>query len=338
LKKILIIIVVLLIGAFILIKLNDNLLLLWNSNKVIVQAESSLYKEKVKIEFGISVNTISRANDSEIFNDRDKYSIIYDGKNENEIFNEYGENDFLITYDNEYYLSFRHFKRNRRHQHQYEFNFKKVDSNIYVEVEINGEDEKRFKRKMLLISNAEKYVRNTPIDSIVENYNMVDLNNGEIQNQIIKNIDEPFNIKMIDDLDFTSGGGVSLKDGNYCDTIKTGFYGNYYIIDRAYSAKTKKPIGNIITVHSPGKMKDWQSNDTTQSIWKIHLKSDIIQVWDSIHVGQSKSEIQKFGNVNKGFCVSKGDAYYYCDFNNYMATFIFMADTLKELTVIRNCK
>lgn len=149
--------------------------MLWNTNKVNVETESPLTSEKVKIEFGISVNTISRPNDTELFSDREKYTTIYNGKKLNEIINEYGENDFLITYDNEFYYSFRQFKFNRRHQHSYDFRLLKQANDIVLRLEISGKDGMTFERKMLKIKEAEKYVCNTPIDSTATIYNMIEL-------------------------------------------------------------------------------------------------------------------------------------------------------------------
>ena len=149
--------------------------MLWNTNKVNVETESPLTSEKVKIEFGISVNTISRPNDTELFSDREKYTTIYDGKKLNGIINEYGENDFLVTYDNVFYYSFRQFKFNRRHQHSYDFRISKQANNIVLKVEIDGKDGMTFERKMLKIEEAEKYVCNTPIDSVGTVYNMIEL-------------------------------------------------------------------------------------------------------------------------------------------------------------------
>jgi hypothetical protein len=174
-RKTIITLTILIIGILAFLKLNSEFLLLWNSNNVSVETESPLTNEKVKIEFGISVNTINRPNDTELFSDRNKYSVIYNGKKENEIFNEYGENDFLITYGNEFYYSFRQFKFNRRNQHNYNFKFLKQANVIVLKVSISGKDGIGFERKMLKIKDAENYVCNTPIDSIGTVYNMIDL-------------------------------------------------------------------------------------------------------------------------------------------------------------------
>ncbi len=174
-KKLILIILLLTLGVFGFLKLNNDFLLLWNANEVSVTTHNELTNDKVKIEFGISVNTINRSSDIDLFTNRNKYLLIYDGQNKNQIINDYGENDFLITYDNTHYLSFRHFKLNRRHQHIYDFELYKKDNNIFLKTNIKGENEIKFERKMLLIKNATKYVGNTPIDSIGCMYNMIDL-------------------------------------------------------------------------------------------------------------------------------------------------------------------
>ncbi len=155
-------------------KLNKDFLLLWNSNSINVTAESPLNTDKVKIEFGISVNTISRPTDSDLFEHRGKYTVLYDGKVKDKMINDYGENDFLITYDNKYYFSFRQFKFNRRHQHNYYFHFYQKDDKIFIRLNIKGQDAMKFERQMLDISLAEKYRCNVPVDSAGVIYNMIE--------------------------------------------------------------------------------------------------------------------------------------------------------------------
>lgn len=174
-KKTFIILSIVGIGIFGLLYLNKNLLLIWNFNQIEVSVENELSRNKVKIEHGISVNTINRANDLDLFKDREKNTIAFDGRPKSKIKNAYGENDFLITYDDKYYLSFRQFKFNRRHQHNYKFNFEKSEDNPILKVDIDGKDGMNFTRKMIKIEDAEKYVCNTPIDSAGTIYNMVEL-------------------------------------------------------------------------------------------------------------------------------------------------------------------
>ena len=170
-----IIFLIVLLGGLGLWKLNKDFLLLWDSNSLKVTVANPLIVDKVKIEFGISVNTINRSNDLDLFKNREKYTILFDREKRNSMINEYGENDFLITYDNKYYFSFRQFKYNRRHQHDYSFHFYQKDNKIYIQTDIKGKDAMKFERPMLEIRLADKYRCNVPIDSAGVIYNMIEL-------------------------------------------------------------------------------------------------------------------------------------------------------------------
>lgn len=100
------------LSAFVLWKMNEYFIW-WGANSLSVSTDDSLTTDKVKIEFGVSVNTINRISDAELFADREKYTVLYDGEFEDMMTDDYGENDYLVTYDDKYYLSFRHFKTNR---------------------------------------------------------------------------------------------------------------------------------------------------------------------------------------------------------------------------------
>ena len=160
-------------------KLNKDFLMIWNANNLSVTTDTPLTKDKVKIEYGVSVNTINRKNDLDLFADRSKYITLYDGQPKSRMINEYGENDFLITYDNKYYLSFRQFKFSRRHQHDYNFHFFTKDSKVYVNASINGQDQMKFERALLEISSASNYRANVPVDSAGTIYNMIELVNPD---------------------------------------------------------------------------------------------------------------------------------------------------------------
>ncbi|QSS96642.1 hypothetical protein [Psychroflexus sp. ALD_RP9] len=158
-KKTLIIIGILIIGLLIVLKLNNDFLMLWNSNIVSVETESPLTKEKVKIEFGISAKSIFTTNEVEIFANKKNYTEIFNGKKQSDIINEYGENDFLVTYNNKYYLTFRQFKTSRRHQHRYNFKFEQKGDDIILRVKIKGIDNMVFEKKMKKIkTNAQQRV------------------------------------------------------------------------------------------------------------------------------------------------------------------------------------
>lgn len=89
-KKIVIILFILTSGTIGLVCLNKNLLMIWNANEIVVNVGPELSKEQVKIEHGISVHNSNRA----------KYATVFDGEPKRKIENEYGENDFLISYNN----------------------------------------------------------------------------------------------------------------------------------------------------------------------------------------------------------------------------------------------
>jgi hypothetical protein len=141
---------------------NRDIYVLWNTNSINVITETPLSKEKVKIEYGF--NSISRKNDKEMFANRDRKTVLYNGKTMKKLVNEYGENDFLVTYDDKYYFDFRQFKFNRRHQHDYNFYFYQKANKLFVKVDIQGEDEMKFESSMLEIANAGKYLCNVPIE------------------------------------------------------------------------------------------------------------------------------------------------------------------------------
>ena len=55
----------------------------------------------------ISFSNYKRSNlDVNLFDRREKYMILYDGKKRDNMINDYGENDFLITYDKKNNLFF----------------------------------------------------------------------------------------------------------------------------------------------------------------------------------------------------------------------------------------
>lgn len=182
-QKIVIILTILtLLVAWGIFYINKHYYVIWNANTTEVKTVNKLDPTRVKIFFGISVNTINRINDEFVFTDMDKYLTIYDGREKNKIFNEYGENDFLVTYDDKLYLTFRHFKLHHRAQHDYHFNFIKMKNNIILEVNIEGQDKMKFRHKMIPIANAKFYRTNVPVDKAGTVYNGVELNNIDIPN------------------------------------------------------------------------------------------------------------------------------------------------------------
>jgi|TARA_Y100000766_G_C18671322_1_gene490141 hypothetical protein len=168
------------LSFFYLTQVNPDFLRLNNGNTVTVSTDNNFSIDKVKIEFGISINTINRQNDLDLFTNKSKYTTIYNGSSSRKIKTDFGENDFLITYDDKYYLSFRQFilsdfSGGYPADNQYSFCFYLKDQQLHLKVDITGDSPMKFDRPMNLISNAELLRCNSPIDSTKTIYNMVEL-------------------------------------------------------------------------------------------------------------------------------------------------------------------
>ena len=104
--------------------------------------ESPLLKEKVKIYHGISTPyTGIKFNPVKI---KESLTQLYAGEIKAEMNNAYGENDFIVIYQEQEYAFFRQFKTNRRHQHDYNFHIFKKDDKLFLQVMIVGIDGEEF--------------------------------------------------------------------------------------------------------------------------------------------------------------------------------------------------
>lgn len=164
-----IIVVVAVIGFYIInkeIKLVDL-------STIHITTGKSLSKSKVKIKRG--EHSISRKNDQELFDDKNGDRTIYNGFQTGLLNTDYGENDFTVIYNNEYYLQFRHFLLNTRYQSSYNFFLYMQQDTIYVQADIKGGTPMKFTRPMHLISQSKYLLCNNPIDSNKFIYNMKEL-------------------------------------------------------------------------------------------------------------------------------------------------------------------
>jgi hypothetical protein len=107
--------------------------------------ETPLQKEKVSVEYTTAI--ASYRNDIN-FSKKINHILILDGTTRGTIPNNYGENDFIVSYVGQYYASFRHFKTNRRHQHDYTFYLYKKEDALYMRVTVEGVDDMNFETKM----------------------------------------------------------------------------------------------------------------------------------------------------------------------------------------------
>ena len=158
---------------------NEGLIRIYNGNEVTVITDSNLSAYKVKIEYGVSINSINRENDLELFDKTKKYTTLYNGGNKNRPQTEFGENDFLLIYDDTYYLSFRQFiktdfKSDFPPNHTYSFRFFQKENKLFVKVKIDGEEKMDFERPLIEKRFASIYRCNVPVDSAGVMFNMIE--------------------------------------------------------------------------------------------------------------------------------------------------------------------
>jgi hypothetical protein len=152
-RKLLLLFIILIAGLYISFRINRHFKII-DLSTVNVTMHDKLDKGKVKIERGHFNG--SRQSDVELFaGDAGKWTV-FDGHRCGLLHTDYGENDFLITYENKYYLSFRHIITYSRHQHSYNFDFFRRGDSIFVHAQIQGGDEEKFVRPMQLIADAYK--------------------------------------------------------------------------------------------------------------------------------------------------------------------------------------
>jgi hypothetical protein len=128
---------------------------------VSVYTGKSYNPDKVKIQFGESACIIIKENDSDLFKSNSRFYTVYENGNpQRPIENMYGENDFLLTYDNSYYLSFRHIKTNCNPQHDYRFGFYWKEDGLTAKIKIEGAFPLEFEHRMIPIDSASYYDHN----------------------------------------------------------------------------------------------------------------------------------------------------------------------------------
>jgi hypothetical protein len=160
------------IGVFGLYKANYYLEFI-DFTSLSVKASDDLQSDKVNIKKGFF--SINRKNDAELFDNLNKTITIFNGQKTGLIKTDYGENDFLITYDNKYYFQFRHFIFNSHDKYSYNYILSKKADTIYIQADIKGNGGMKFIRPMHLISDTNKLRCNAPIDNKKTIYNMTEL-------------------------------------------------------------------------------------------------------------------------------------------------------------------
>lgn len=168
-KRLVLIFCVLAISVFLLFKFNQRIKLV-ELTSINVETENQIDVEKVIVYQGYY--TINRKSDVEMFGN--KYDeVVFDGNATGKIKTDYGENDFLVTYDNKYYFQFRQICTNDNDYYKYNLKILKKANKIYLNADIDGG--MKFERPMNLISDAGKLRCNKIIDDEKGHYDGLEL-------------------------------------------------------------------------------------------------------------------------------------------------------------------
>jgi hypothetical protein len=130
-----------------------------------VTVDSSLSINKVKIEKGFySINSGSDENLIKMGLDK----VVFLKKPNDGFETICGENDFFVTYDNQYYAIVRHFIPNDFYDgipkpHTYNFHLYKQADKIKLSVDIVGQDGERFERQLANVAYANGNLWGRPI-------------------------------------------------------------------------------------------------------------------------------------------------------------------------------
>ena len=160
---------ILAISVFLLFKFNERIKII-ELTSINVETENQLDIEKVIVYQGYY--TINRKSDAEMFGNK-YHEVVFNGNGTGKIKTEYGENDFLVTYDNKYYFQFRQICTNDNDYYKYNLKILKKANKIYLKADIDGG--MKFERQMNLISDAGKLRCNKIIDDEKSHYNGLEL-------------------------------------------------------------------------------------------------------------------------------------------------------------------
>lgn len=135
-------------------------------NKIILQVSNGLNLELVKIQYGFYSG--NKTNDKTLVEVGLK-QVVFENCKPVSFETICGENDFLITYGDEFYFKVRHFIPNNftdamPEPHEYHFNLKETSEGIELFLEIIGQDGMTITQKMARISEAESNQQGKPIN------------------------------------------------------------------------------------------------------------------------------------------------------------------------------
>ena len=151
-----------------------------SEHHIIVGAAEGLSTEKVEIRYGFT--SINRKNDQELFSANLK--TVFNGKDKENLETDFGENDFLLIYDDAYYYSFRHFiltdfQGSYPAPHEYNIELFMQHDSIFMTANITGEQPMEFTRPLIEKEKAAQFRCNTPIAKAGVMFNMKEMEEKE---------------------------------------------------------------------------------------------------------------------------------------------------------------
>jgi hypothetical protein len=136
------------------------------NNKITVEVSKGMDVELVRIQYGFYSG--NNTNDKPLV-DKGLKQIVFESGKSTGFETICGENDFLITYGNEYYIKVRHFIPNNftdglPEPHEYQFKLKKTSEGIELLLDVKGQDGMTITEKMARIADAESNQQGEPIN------------------------------------------------------------------------------------------------------------------------------------------------------------------------------
>jgi len=131
-------------------------------------------------------------------------------------------------------------------------------------------------------------------------------------------------------LETTSGVMGNVERSAFCGIDTTGFVGFYFLIDKENKYER---IGKL-TVQHPGDPSTWVYDNVDERFVSIELNSPRIEVWNTVAVGDSSSNLDAF--VQGRFHYKKG-TWVVTTIGPYQGEFQILNDRIATIKVRKTC-
>ena len=131
-------------------------------------------------------------------------------------------------------------------------------------------------------------------------------------------------------LETTSGIVGKIERSALCGIDSTGFIGFYFLIDKE---NNDKRIGKL-TVQHPGAPSTWAYDNVDERFVSIELSSPRVEVWNTLAVGDSSSELNAF--IQGHFHYKKG-TWEVATIGPYQGEFQILNDRIEMIRIRSSC-